>query len=306
MKGSKFRKPSPEDSEHGGEWLTIGLTLLILLKKHGSFSALETILEKWMKALCPCFKEFPVNEQLYAIWACSNSQSPVYNMVDKSDKLSFYVEFKKYAAAIFHSRSAEPNTLKEVNEMHDTGVDLVNGFFCRSVDVKDGSQEMKAAEMVPGFYTGYLKEQEFIGKLKYHLDQLEKINDERHERTNGMWSLLFFVTHITFVETEYLTKDCSNKSSFLCTFISEFCLMAGQNKTMHMSADSLSEILLCVEMIEINRKKIYFLANKLASLVPSDGNLPQEKTLKKRASLHSKLTSAAALARVLLFIDNKQ
>lgn len=282
----------------------LGMMLSALLKLHGSFSYIEDVLGDWMQGLCSHFSSFPLVEKLYAVWACSKLNSPVFDLLKEEDKADFYIDFKSSAEAELQKRSIDEEKDKHILAMNDEGVDLVNGFFCREVCIKDGVSNRKASEFVPAFTTTYVKKSKFLGRLKYHLAEMDEVEEE--DQPNAFWTLLFYVTHIFLVENHYFTKKVSKAFSELHHFISEYLLIAAQYEPIQM-ADSLSEVLLCAEMNDRNREKICFLALKLARMVDDQGILAQnDAALETREDLHSKLASAAALVKVLLFIDGKQ
>ena len=188
-----------------------------------------------------------------------------------------------------------------MNEIHDAGVDLVNGFFCRMVVLQDNKE---ASYFVKAFTTSYMKPDEFENNLNYFLEKLASMKTTQ-DRVNGFWTLSFFVTHIFLIENEYFTKEFPDHLSKFHTFLSDFSIIAAKNKTLQM-ADSLSELILCLELKKSNESHIYSMANTLQNMILDTGEVKQEDhALGEREDLHSKLTSASALVHVLIFMDGK-
>lgn len=296
------------DLKYGGEWLCLGLMTISLLKKHGGFSTLEEQLSDWMRSLCKQFQFFPLLEKLYALWACSNVSSPVYNCVSEDEEREFTKEFKRNGTTLLLQRGIgskpKKSQLEKISAMNDTGVDLVNGYFCRKVCIRDNNKTFRASDFVQAFSTASVEFSVFSHTLKHYLEELSKFKDLTI-RTNGFWTLLFYATHVILIETDYMTNH-DPVSSEISSFISEFCIIAGQNKAIQM-ADSLSEILLCVEKIEKNQPAIFMMTNILINMISSEGVLLQnDNGLGEREDLHSKLTSCSALISVLIYIDSEK
>ena len=90
------------DCKHGGEWLTLGVMLYSLLQTHGRYLSLQTILRQWMKNLASYSKEFSLMEKLHALWASSQSNSPVQDLISEKEKQNFTLAFKKRRHEMSH------------------------------------------------------------------------------------------------------------------------------------------------------------------------------------------------------------
>ena len=296
------------DIKYGGEWLSLGVMTLSLLERHGRLKYLGDVILNWMISLSSHFQKFPCLEKLYALWACSASSSFFMksHKISQQEKDCILKEFKERGTGLLKKQSTCSNSSKytaKVGYFHECGVDLVNGFFCRSVKIVDGGTLKSTSELVRGFSSKFVDDDEFADTLRSHLDDILKLKDR--DRVNGFWTLLFYVTHVILIQTEYMTMVTTVGSSQLRNFISDFCIIAGQNEVIQM-ADSLSEILLCVDMCEKNKYAIYKMTEALLKMVTSSGDLQQnDDALGEREDLHSKLTKCAALINVLIFIDSE-
>ena len=303
---NRFTKEvSDLDCKHGGEWLTLGVMLYSLLQTHGRYLSLQTILRQWMKNLASYFKEFSLMEKLYALWACSQSNSPLQDLISEKEKQNFTLAFKNDAMKCLRKRSSSNSKRISQQElkvygMHDSGADFVNSFFCRSVFLETDGNSTRASDLLQVFQRFNVGLDYFMDDLKKHL---ETISGFRGDHVNSIWTLLFYVTHVYFAETGYTTKTFPRELSDLRSFISDFCVIAAQKKAIQM-ADSLSELILCLEIEKENENAIYSMTRQLVDMISDEGLLIQkDSALKDREDLHSKMASSAALVKVLLYMD---